>query len=193
MALRTLARSTTAALALALTASAESAQTDLSQTVLLQNGVAGSMMNAFSFQVLTAGTFTLSTRAPHHDGVLFLFEGTSGSLGGLLASDDDACSFAVCGPSGAYSNAIFTLALDEGFYTAIGSDYGFSEWEARSGVNELRQNGDFGIVVSSPTGVALAVGDVSTVPEPGTIALLGTGMLAVGGFGALRRRRQSQG
>lgn len=36
----------------------------------------------------------------------------------------------------------------------------------------------------------LVVG-VSTVPEPGTVALLATGLIALGGFGAARRRKTS--
>lgn len=34
-------------------------------------------------------------------------------------------------------------------------------------------------------------GSVTTTPEPGTIALLGTGLAALAGFGASRRRKQS--
>lgn len=192
MALRTLARSTTAALALSLVAATAGAQTNLSQYVNLLPGVPGSMVNAFSFQVITGGSFTVSTRAPHHDAMLYLFQGAPGSFGALLAVDDDGCPSSVCGPSGSFSNSIFTRALSEGVYTAVGSDFFLSESEARGGWNDVRRPGEFGIVVTSPTGVALGVGDVSTVPEPGTVALLGTGMLALAGMG-LRRRRQAQG
>ena len=34
--------------------------------------------------------------------------------------------------------------------------------------------------------------DLTTVPEPATVALMGTGLLGLGGFGALRRRRDDQ-
>ena len=37
-----------------------------------------------------------------------------------------------------------------------------------------------------------SAGQVSAVPEPATVALSATGLLALGGIGAIRRRRQSQ-
>lgn len=190
---RSLVRSTLAAAALVAVSATAQAQTSLSSTVNLQQNTSGLMVNYLQFEVTTAGTFTALTRAPSHDAVLFLFAGSQDMLAGgsgWLAVDDDGCSSAVCGPSGSANNSIFTIALGPGIYTLAGSDWPLGEAEARTGINNLRANGDFTIELSSDQGVAYA-SNVTATPEPATVALLGTGLLGVGIVA--RRRRALQG
>jgi len=187
---RSLVRSTLAAAALVAVSTTAQAQTSLSNTVVLQQNTPGMMVNYLQFEVTQAGTFTALTRAPSHDAVLWLFAGSQDALAGgsgFLAYNDDSCSFEVCGPS-AYYNSIFSAFLEAGVYTLAGSDYSFGEWEARSGVNELRADGAFAIELSSQDGIAFS-SDVTTTPEPATVALRGTGLLGVG-FVARRRKAQ---
>lgn len=178
-------RSLAAALAaVVLAAPAAQAQTNLSQTTYLTNN-GGPRVATMTFDVLTSGSFTMFTMAPSVDANLWLFEGAVGSLGTALAYDDDACSFALCGPSGSYSNSVFTLSLGAGTYTLVGGSHSVTEAEARAGDADLTYDGDFTLRVTADQGLATSA--TSTVPEPGTWALMGTGLLGIAA--AARRRR----
>ncbi len=73
--------------------------------------------------------------------MLYLFQGAPGSLGTMLGMDDDSRSWSVCGRAGSYSDSFFSQALGLGTYTLAGSDFSFSESEARSAWNDLRGAG----------------------------------------------------
>ena len=106
------------------------------------------------------------------DPVMYVFE-YDGSLGAMLGSDDDSGVTAY-----SYNNSYLQLNLAPGSYAVAVSDFGFSESEARSGLNVDADN--FGSYV-------LAVNTVSAVPEASTIAMMLSG-LGVVGFAARRRR-----
>ena len=180
---------TLAALAAAVlfAAPAAQAQTNLSQTTYLTNE-GGPRVATLTFEVLSTGSFTMFTMAPHVDANLWLFEGALGSLGTALQYDDDSCGFALCGPSGSYANSVFTRTLDAGTYTLVGGSHSLDESEARTGNASLTYDGDFTLRVISDEGVASSA--ASTVPEPATYALMGTGLLGLAGV-ARRRRQQA--
>ncbi len=173
------------AAAVLLAAPAAQAQTNLSETTYLSNE-GGPRVATLTFEVLSTGSFTMFTMAPHVDPNLWLFQGAVGSLGTALAYDDDSCGSAFCGPSGSYSNSIFTRTLDAGIYTLVGGSHSLDEGEARSGNANLTYEGDFTLRVVSDQGVATSA--ASTVPEPATYALMGTGLLGLAGVAHRRRK-----
>ena len=135
-----------------------------------------------------AGTFDLFTDAPTIDRHLFLFAGTDcTAAGSYLADDDDACRTPFCAPSGAYHNGLITRSLAVGSYTVVGIQCCASTAEVQSGTPTLTvSQAPLTLRVQSTDGAA--VGAVSTVPEPGTWALLGTGLVSIA---AVARRRRS--
>lgn len=149
-----------------------------------------------AFTVTSAGTFDIFTQGPTIDPQLYLFadgddNGILGNaaLDSFIATDDDDCSFAQCGPAGAFSNSLIDeITLGPGAYIAAVSDFFFSEVAARAGSNSNNLTGNVDIVIaagSSDTGSAEAVLRTS-VPEPASTAMLGLGLFATG---LLVRRR----
>ena len=192
---RSLVRSTLAAAALVVVSATAQAQTSLSDLLTLQRGVPGAQINYLTFEVVAGGTFRLFTNGPTVDPMLFLLQGSPDSFGSILASNDDGCPTALCGQAGSFYNSLITIDLVPGVYTAAGTDltiFNSGSWEThlRTGVNPgLRADGPFTVSVTSEQGVAFA-SDVTTTPEPATVALLGTGLLGVG-LVARRRARKS--
>ncbi|MDF1502880.1 DVUA0089 family protein [Roseisolibacter sp. H3M3-2] len=180
-----LVRRAAAAVALvAATAGAAAAQTNLTQTTYLTNA-GGPRVATLTFEVLTAGTFRLYTDAPAIDPNLYLFAGTPGALGASLGYNDDGCQYAFCAPAGSYYNSLLdNVGLSAGFYTLVAGSHSLDEMEARTGDANLTANGNVTIRVESVDGTASAT---STVPEPSTYALMGTGLLGLAGIA--RRRR----
>ncbi|MGI9421015.1 MAG: DVUA0089 family protein [Geminicoccaceae bacterium] len=171
----------------------------ISQTHTITGSGPGSV-GFTAFTVTSAGIFDIFTEGPTIDPQLYLFEdgdanGVLGSaaLDPFLATNDDGCSFAQCGPAGAFSNSLINeIALAAGTYIAAVSDFSFTAGEARSGLNTNNLTGDVNIVIaagSTDSGSAAAV--LSTaVPEPASTAMLGLGLLAAG-LMLRQRSRQS--
>ena len=66
------------------------------------------------FDVTTAGIFDIFTMGPTIDPVLYLFtDDGSLDLADLLASNDDGCSVAQCGPAGSFSNSLIDEILHQ--------------------------------------------------------------------------------
>ena len=169
--------------AVVLAAPAAHAQTNLSQGFTLSTS---SPLVSFSFTVTSGGTFQVFTQAPTIDPVVFLFGGTDVTApGSFIDRNDDGCPEALCGASGSYANGLITRNLDVGIYTVVGAQCCTSTEMVQGGTASFSGEAPFPLVVRSEQGVATSA--TSTVPEPGTWALMGTGLRGIAA--AARRRR----
>lgn len=124
-------------------------------------------------RISEAGLYNFSVL--HDDGFFFRLGGAAGQS---LQIDNDYLN---ARDSVGYDN---DLQLDVGLYSF---ELGAYE-RLQAGVVELSWTRDGGAWSRVPTAHLLATGDVTPVPEPGTWAMLLTGLFALGGLASRRRR-----
>ena len=168
---------------------------------LTQAGTVGSV-STLQFQVTQAGLFDIYTDGPTIDPVLYLIADRDGNgaidaTDPLIASNDDSCRVgfrSFCNRAGAWHNSLIEAQnLSLGSYFAVVSDYSFSQYEARSGINgrlgETQLVGDVTTFVTSARYGAQGgtVVPVSAVPLPASGWLM-LATFAMMGAGAASRR-----
>jgi hypothetical protein len=142
-------------------------------TIPTSGNLAAGDIDYFAFDVTNSGNFTLNLSSSAFDTELFLFRNT---LATLIASNDD-----INYPSNTNSR-ISNFFLSIGHYIAAIGAFNTTDSEAASGSNPGNTAyGAWSLSIRADNGTANA----TSVPEPGTIGLLGAGLVVLG---LLRRR-----
>jgi hypothetical protein len=181
------------------------------QNVLLNNNQTGATVTGTTNQTGTLVQFTSTTdtlftpsngqaRIEAEDGILNSLtisvpDGTfvdliaNAFIGGQPQIGDGTLTFTLDTSAGAQTIDNFSLSNGQNFFTLVansGVTINSVTLSSETGINDLRQIRLSGVVGGNPGGG----GQQEIIPEPGTFALLGAGLLPLAGA-AIRRRRNA--
>lgn len=128
--------------------------------------ISGGSVSYLPFSLSQSSLVDIATSSTFIDPEIFLFSGGIGSLGDMLANDDDSCLSVDCGLVGnnQFNALINDYSLIPGDYTVALGASDLTESEARSGLNL-----DTSLVIVDKSEVLLMVGDENLIiPGEGT-------------------------
>ena len=154
---------------------------DLLTSFININGGAAIPVGDLTVNVTTGNTTLLGSGIAFFSSTGSSFTISSATYGNIFTGTlaDASLNFAATGATGPIFNATFIVGS---FNAAFLSDYGLLPVLDGTGKTTLNLAGNFDSGAESSGGVNGSVSDLAQVPEPASLALLGSGLLATGGF-----------